>query len=173
MTEPDKRDCPVRIVPAGHAQASMLATLIRQSYADVAQRFGITPHNGATHPSLCTKNWIRADIDNGVRYYLAARDDLRIGCVALKRETATCGYLMRLAVLPLFRGQGIGRQLTAHVCREARREGAAEVSAGIIAEQEELAVWYRRQGFREVGQRRYDHLPFGVRFMRLDLDSFN
>ncbi len=161
----------VAIKPAGRGNAPLLALLIRQSYADVARRFGITPQNGPTHPSACTADWIRSDRREGVRYFIASRGQMFVGCAALKAATPDVFHLMRLAVLPLFRGQGIGRRLTRHVCRQARRAGASEVSVGLIAEQEELAAWYRRQGFVAVDHRRFRHLPFEVLFMRLDLEA--
>ena len=163
---------PVTISPAGRGQASLLAVLIRQSYADVARRFDLSSQNAPTHPSACTADWIRSDRRAGVCYYLAAVGNRLIGCAASKAATPDCHYLMRLAVLPLFRGRGAGRRLVAHVCRMAHREGATELSIGIIAEQVELAAWYRRQGFLPVGRRRFDHLPFDVLFMRLDLGSW-
>ena len=139
---------PVTIAPASQDQASQLALLIRQAYADIARRFNLSVHNAPTHPSLCTQDWIRSDRRAGVRYFLAARGRLQIGCVAVKPATPGCHYLMRLAVLPLFRRQGVGRRLIDHACDEARRAGASEVSAGIIAPQSELTAWYRRLGFQ-------------------------
>lgn len=167
--EPEILPESVTIIPAGWTQASMLAAMIRQSYADVARRFGITPRNGPTHPSACTVDWVQSDFREGVRYYLAACGNMHIGCAATKTATPDCHYLMRLAVLPLFRRKGIGQRLVVHICRQARKAGAEKVSAGIIAEQDDLAAWYRRQGFKSAGQQRFDHLPFGVRFMHREL----
>ena len=162
---------PAAIKAAGDDQAAQLALLIRQSYADVARRFGISPHNAPAHPSACTADWIRSDRLEGVRYFIAARGTMSVGCAALKAATAETFYIMRLAVLPLFRRQGIGRGLVRHVCRQARRSGAEEVSVGLIAAQEELAAWYRRLGFEAVERRRFDHLPFEVLLMRLHLGT--
>ncbi|MDJ0810443.1 MAG: GNAT family N-acetyltransferase [Desulfobacterales bacterium] len=162
---------PVTIKAAGDDQDALLALLIRQSYADVARRFAITPQSAPAHPSACTADWIRSDRLEGVRYVVAACGDMLVGCAALKAATAETFYLMRLAVLPLFRRQGIGRRLAQHVCRQARRAGAAEMSVGLIAAQEELAAWYGRLGFEAVARRRFDHLPFEVLLMRRHLGS--
>ncbi len=162
---------PVAIKAAGDDQDARLALLIRQSYADVARRFEISPQNAPAHPSACTAEWIRSDRLEGVRYYSAACGNMLVGCAASKAATAETFYLMRLAVLPLFRRQGIGRRLAQHVCRQARRAGAAEVSVGLIAAQEELAAWYGRLGFEAVERRRFDHLPFEVLLMRRHLGT--
>ncbi len=163
-------DHALTITTASRDQAGLLAVLIRQSYADVARRFGLTPQNAPTHPSACTADWIAADLGEGVSYFTAVSGNMSVGCVALKKAAPDVCYLMRLGVLPLFRRQGIGHRLTRHVCRQARRADAKEVSVGLIAAQEELAAWYRRQGFEDVDRRRFDHLPFEVLLMRHVLD---
>lgn len=160
---------PLTIAPAGCDQAAILALLIRQSYADVARRFELTPRNAPTHPSACTQAWIRTDYGDGVQYFLASQGTMIVGCAAIKNASPELCYLMRLAVLPLFRRQGIGSRLTRHVGRQARRTGASALSVGLIAAQAELADWYRRQGFKAVTRRRYAHLPFEVLFMRREL----
>ncbi len=164
-------DHSVTITTAGRNQAGLLALLIRQSYADVARRFGLTPQNAPTHPPACTAEWIRTDWREGACYYLASQGTMIVGCAAFKAATPEACYLMRLAVLPLFRRQGIGHRLARRVFRQARRAGASEVSVGLIAAQVELAAWYRRQGFEAVEIRRFAHLPFEVLFMRLALDA--
>ncbi|MDJ0856961.1 MAG: GNAT family N-acetyltransferase [Desulfobacterales bacterium] len=161
----------VTITSAGRHQAAPLAALIRQSYADVARRFGLGPQNAPTHPSTCTTEWIAKDCRAGVHFYLASRGTMIVGCAALKTATSEVCYLMRLAVLPLFRRQGIGSRLVQHVCRAASRTGASELSVGLIAAQADLIAWYRRQGFRAVARRRFAHLPFEVLFMRLELGA--
>lgn len=45
--------------------AAILTGLIRNSYRDVAQRFGLTPQNCPKHPSNCTDDWIRNDFARG------------------------------------------------------------------------------------------------------------
>jgi ribosomal protein S18 acetylase RimI-like enzyme len=159
------------IATAAPDQAALLALLIRQSYADVARRFGLSPRNAPTHPSACTAAWVQADFRDGVRYYLASLGMMIVGCAAIKAASPDLCYLMRLAVLPLFRGQGIGGRLTQHICRQARRACAAELSVSLIAAQTALAAWYRRQGFEPVAKRRLAHLPFEVLFMRRGLGA--
>jgi hypothetical protein len=51
---------------------SLLAGLIRHAYRDVARRFGLTAENGPKHPSNCTAEWIRRDLERHVTYYLLA-----------------------------------------------------------------------------------------------------
>jgi predicted N-acetyltransferase YhbS len=110
-------------------------------------------------------------MDAGVRYFRAVRADRSIGTLAIRPAGADVHYLMRLAVLPRYRCRGLGARLVSHGCRQARQNGAAAVSVGIIAAQAELVAWYHRLGFHESGRQDFDHLPFAVLFLQLDLDT--
>jgi len=56
----------VRIRKANPFDVSLLSGLIRDSFYDVAERFGITPENCPKHPSNCTDKWIERDFRRGV-----------------------------------------------------------------------------------------------------------
>lgn len=58
--------------------------------------------------------------------------------------------LERFAVLPAYRGRGIGRRLVAHLMREARAAGHVRL---ILHAQAYLEAFYREFGFRPVGER--------------------
>lgn len=150
---------------AGSADVPLLAGLIRDSFRDVAERFGLTPGNCAKHPSNCTEEWIRNDMTRGVMYYVLELDGTPGGCVALERENPDLCYLERLAVLPPERQKGLGNALVDHVFDQARSLGAKEISIGIISGQTELKRWYRKIGFVEGKTTEFKHLPFKVAFM--------
>ena len=142
-----------------------LSGLIRDSYRNVAQRFGLTPENCPKHPSNCTDEWIRNDFKRGVSYYLLEHNGRPAGCAALEIPEPGLGYLERLAVLPASRRNGFGGRLVDHVLLQAADSAIKKISIGIIAAQAELKAWYQKIGFVETGTREFDHLPFTVRFM--------
>ncbi len=154
------------ITDSTEADAELLASLIRQSFADVAERFGLTPESAPTHPSNCTPEWIHSAFAKGVRYYLLRAFQEPVGCIALEQPEPDLCYLGRLAVLPPFRRHGLGRALVDHAIAKARQLGARRVVLGIISAQAELREWYERQGFSVTNTARFDHLPFEVAFMR-------
>ena len=154
------------ITDATEADVRLLASLIRESFADVAQRFGLTPENSPTHPSNCTPEWIRSAFAKGVRYYIVRTDQGPVGCIALEHANADLCYLERLAVLPSFRGYGLGKALVGHVMNKARELGAHRVEIGIISADAELREWYERLGFSVTATAQFEHLPFEVAFMR-------
>ncbi|MBN1655981.1 MAG: GNAT family N-acetyltransferase [Deltaproteobacteria bacterium] len=143
----------------------LLATLIRTSFRDVAERFGLTAENCPKHPSNCTVDWIGHDLARGRRYFVLEETDGICGCAALEKAGAEDCYLERLAVLPEKRRRGLGQALVEKVIAEARGLGAARVGIGIIAHQNELKRWYEKLGFIEGDTRTFAHLPFEVMFM--------
>lgn len=157
------------ITGASEDDAELLASLIRESFADVAKRFGLTPENCPTHPSNCEPEWIQAAFAKGVEYYLLRTSQRPAGCVALERVDAEACYLERLAVLPAFRRNGFGKVLVNHVVGTARELGLRAIEIGTIAAQTELRQWYERQGFEVTRIASFERLPFEVAFMRKTL----
>jgi N-acetylglutamate synthase-like GNAT family acetyltransferase len=149
--------------------AEILARTIRKSFEDVAERFGLTRENAPGHPSNCTVDWIRKDMERGVTYFAIENRNHIVGCVALERANAEVCYLERLAVLPDQRRRGFGKSLVEHALSEAKSLGVSCVSIGIIAEHTELRDWYKGLGFTEGESKKFPDLPFGVTVMSYEI----
>ena len=165
----DNKCAPPSIRPASENDIAAIAHLIQLAYKDVAQRFGLNSDNCPKHPSNTTDAWIRSDLERAVTYFLLVQDNALIGCAALETSDPSVAYLMRLAVLPEFRRRGFGEMLVQHIISQARRLAMSCISIGLIAEQEELATWYRKLGFIPGETKRFEHLPFTVRYMTYPL----
>jgi GNAT superfamily N-acetyltransferase len=159
----------IRIREANSRDISVLSSLIRDSFYDVAERFGITPENCPKHPSNCVDEWIEKDLERGVSYYILEKEGLFQGCVALEKSSPDLCYLERLAVLPRGRKRGFGRKLIEHAFFVTKTLGAKEISIGIIAGDTRLTGWYTTIGFVEEETKKFKHLPFLVTFMRYEL----
>ncbi len=151
------------------SDVSVLSSLIRHAYRDVADRFELTPANCPKHPSNCSDEWVENDFYRDVRYFILERQDKSLGCVAIEMAGNGLCYLERLAVLPQERNKGYGHQLVEHVFRTARGLDAREISIGIIAQQTDLKQWYQKIGFIEGETKEFNHLPFRVCFMTYEL----
>jgi N-acetylglutamate synthase-like GNAT family acetyltransferase len=154
---------------ANSADVSLLSGLIRESFGDVAGRFGLTLENCPKHPSHCTDDWIENDFARGVTYYILESNSTAVGCVGLEKANSDFCYLERLGVLPQARRKGFGRALVDHVISQANLYGAKQISIGIIADDTQLRRWYQRIGFIEGETKEFDHLPFRVTFMTYEL----
>jgi len=159
------------IQQAAIEDTEILADIIRQSYQTVAVDFKLTPDNCPKHPSNCTADWIAADLNRGVAYFLLMQDKKPVGCAAMERADDDTVYLERLAVLPKQRHKGYGQALVAHIVEKAKTYKAKTLGIGIIEEQDVLKKWYRDLGFVETGTRTFDHLPFTVGFMQKQLSQ--
>jgi ribosomal protein S18 acetylase RimI-like enzyme len=154
---------------ADHRDLSLLAAIIRDSYRDVAERFGLTSENCPKHPSNCTEGWIKKDFVRGVVYYILEHNYIPIGCVALEKAGSDLCYLERLAVSPAFRRNGFGKMLVEYIFDQAKTRKISRISIGIISEQTELKSWYRKLGFIVGETKEFSHLPFLVTFMTHEL----
>jgi diamine N-acetyltransferase len=153
------------IKDANESDIPVLVDIIRNSFRDVAVRFGLTEQNCPKHPSNCTSQWIETAFQKGVRYFILECRTFPCGCVALEQARPRPCYLERLAVLPDHRFRGFGKALVDHALSQAGQTGVERVEIGIIADQHELRDWYSRIGFVETGKALFQHLPFEVRFM--------
>ncbi len=154
---------------ANSADVSLISSLIRESFRDVARRFGLTLENCPKHPSNCTDEWIENDFARGVTYYILESNRVAVGCVALEKANSDLFYLERLGVLPEVRRKGFGRALVDHIIFQANFYGAKQISIGIIADDTELNRWYQKIGFIEGETKEFKHLPFLVTFMTYEL----
>jgi N-acetylglutamate synthase-like GNAT family acetyltransferase len=154
---------------ATNKDITLLATLIRNSFLDIAERFNLTPQNCPTHPSNCKTEWIESALKKGIKYYILEKKNVPCGCVALERAQSDVFYLERLSVLPQFRRNGFGEAMVNHAVNEAKRLGAHRIEIGIISDHIELREWYKIFGFSVKNENQFEHLPFKVTFMSRDL----
>lgn len=154
-----------RIRTCTRDDVGVLAATIRESFRDVAERFGLTAENCPRHASNCTAEWIEKDMDRGVTYFVLESEGRVVGSVAVERAKPEVCYLERLSVLPPQRKRGFGKALVARALSEARGLGCRRVGIGVISDQAELKDWYRRLGFVETENREFAQLPFLVTFM--------
>ena len=147
----------------------LLASLLRQAFQEVAERFGLTIENCPKNLAFCTEQRVLGDFERGAAFWVLERGGQPCGCVAIEQARADVCYLERLAVLPRCRGQGYGTRLVEHAFSRARQAGAKRVEIGIIAADERLRAWYESFGFVQTGTKQFEHLPFVVAFLRRTL----
>lgn len=143
----------------------VLADIIRESFLDVAERFGLTEQNSPTHSSNCRAAWLTREMNRSVTYSILENEGQPAGCVALEKINDEVCYLERLAVLPKERRQGFGEALVKYALSNARGMNVHRVQVGIISEHQELLEWYEKLGFEEVEIKKFPQLVFPVTFM--------
>ena len=144
---------------------SLLSSIIRASFIDVAKRFSLTRQNCPKHPSNCEDDWIEDELSKGVNYYILEVDGVPSGSVGILQNGPDLSYLMRLGILPENRNRGFGKKLMNFALEKLREKETKTVEIGVISNQTELVEWYEGFGFRVAGRRNFGHLPFEVTFM--------
>lgn len=71
-----------------------------------------------------------------------------VGCVHLKKLSATEAYLGMLTVKPTLQGAGLGKKLLQASEAWARRQKANTLQMTVIAQRTELIAWYERHGYK-------------------------
>jgi N-acetylglutamate synthase-like GNAT family acetyltransferase len=143
----------------------VLVEILRDSFQEVADRFGLNEQNSPTHPSNCRTEWLMREMNRGVVFYVLEAQDQPVGCVALEKINDEVCYLERLAVLPREQKKGFGEALVKHALSQARLLKAYRVQIGIIADDQALQNWYEKLGFEEVERKNFPNLIFEVVFM--------
>jgi len=161
----------MHIRQATQEDLATLARLVSESNKDVAYKFGLNAENCPKHPSFCTEDWIKADLERGQIYFLIENGVEPVGCVAYENPSAGLAYLNRLSVLPAHRRRGVGALLVKHIIEHARAASIHTVSIGVIGEHADIQRWYKNLGFQDGETKRFPHLPFSVKYMAYALED--
>lgn len=156
---------------AATADAFAAAQLVREAFADIGRRFGLTGENCPAHPSLCRASWITSDMEQGARYYLCYEGPELRGCYGLVRTREQACRLDRLAVAPGHQGRGLGSLLLSDARRRAGEAGMLLLEVSLLHENDGLLRWYVKRGFELNATARYSHLPFTAGFLFADLNT--
>ena len=141
------------------------ALVIRNSFLTVANEFNLTRENAPTNGAFIKSNDLKDLLEKGITLIGVFSNEEQVGFVAIEKSREKTFYMEKLAVLPKFRHQGIGKKIMDYVFNFIRSNGGEKVSIGIINENTVLKNWYKKYGFKETGTKKYSHLPFTVCFM--------
>ncbi|HOF33028.1 MAG TPA: GNAT family N-acetyltransferase [Spirochaetota bacterium] len=146
-------------------------SVLKKSFKTVADEFGLTKENAPTNAAFMTLERLIETTGDGVSLFGLFENGILVGTVALEKskENPEIFYLERLSVLPEKRHLGYGRKLMDFAKNRAAVEKAKKISIGVIDSNEILKSWYIEYGFKETMIKSYDHLPFKVCFMELNI----
>lgn len=160
-----------QIREAGKEDAVLLASIIRESFKDVADMFGLTREDCPSHPAYCQPSWMDEGFAKGIRFFVVEEAARPLGCVGMSRPANGECELLRLAVLPQERHKGLGRLLVEHVIEQARSLRLRRVNLALIAGHVQLRQWYEQLGFVLKTVEKPPHLPFEVASMAMEIET--
>ncbi|MFC4222679.1 tRNA (adenosine(37)-N6)-threonylcarbamoyltransferase complex transferase subunit TsaD [Lysinibacter cavernae] len=130
-------------------------------------------------PTFAREAWSRASMQQELsadhrRYIVLVDGDRLVGYAGLLcARGGGEGDIQTIAVLPDYRGRGLGRRMLATLCNEARDRGAREVFLEVRADNPTAEGLYASVGFERLGIRPGYYQPDNIDavMMRLNLDS--
>ena len=157
------------IARVSYSDLDRCAELIRDSFGTVAEEFDLTEQNCPTNGAFIKAERLQRDYNNAclqIGYFLGGEI---VGYVQLEKKGETTYELEKLAVLLGFRHKGCGKELMDYCKVVVSELGGNKITIGIIEENTRLRSWYESYGFVHRGTRKFEHLPFTVGFMEIDI----
>jgi N-acetylglutamate synthase-like GNAT family acetyltransferase len=143
--------------------------IIRSAFGKVAGELGITMENAPRFPAFITYERLEEMKAGGAVFFGTFVNGSQAGVVALEKEATGEYYMKRLAILPEYWHGGMGRELVNYVIDHVRRLGVKKLYIAMVNEQAVLKSWYQGIGFKEIAVKKFEHLPFNVCFMEMDI----
>ena len=150
-------------------QLNICLEIIRSSFLTVAEEFGLTENNCPSHTAYMTIDKLQKQFDDGRPMFLFYQDGIPVGYFSLVRCKDEEWELNNLAVLPEHRHLGIGKEMVDYAVAMVKNNGGNKISIGIIEENTKLKNWYLKLDFNHISTRKFEHLPFTVGLMELNL----
>ena len=145
------------------------AEIIRNAFKTVADEFGLTMETAPTHGAFLKDEKLFGEYRKGIKMFGLFEEGTQIGFAAVEHNDKKTFYLEKLAVLPGYRHKGYGLALMDFAADYVKKAGGIAISIGIIYENKQLLEWYKKYGFKETGIKIFEHLPFTVCFMNLEV----
>ncbi|MDF2941441.1 MAG: hypothetical protein K0S01_299 [Herbinix sp.] len=149
------------------------AEVIRQGFLTVAMDFGLTEENCPTNGAFIKKERLLTEKEKGHFMYGMVSDNQIIGYMQLEKSTDELYFLQKLVVLPQYRHMGLGKNLLDYAVERVQEFGGRILSISMIEENTVLKDWYLAYGFHTTGTRKFEHLPFVVGFMELNIEEIH
>lgn len=137
----------IKIVQLGQSQLLGYLSIIRQSFHTVAEAYQLPEENCVASGSFIKMDQLMGDFRRGVKLFGCLLDGVSVGYMQL--ETTEPGRFMldKMAVLPEYRGQGIGAQMVEYATDFAAHHGGTTLTVSVFAMDTGLIEWYNRHGF--------------------------
>jgi ribosomal protein S18 acetylase RimI-like enzyme len=143
--------------------------VIRRGFLTVADDFGLTEEKVPTNGAFIKTERLEADRAKGNLMYALTEADAIVGFMQLEKANETTFYLEKISVLPEYRHNGYGTELLHFAKAKVKALGASKLGIAIIEENTVLKDWYIKNGFTPTGTKKFEHLPFTVGFLEINI----
>lgn len=139
-------------------------------YETVAIEFGLTEENC---PDRGRANLpfdkLVSEFENGTLMFGYFLEDKIVGFVSIKIDNNGVCKLNDIIILPEYRQKGYGKELLDFCIIKALELGADRITLGMIDDNQKLKNWYVKNGFINIGFKKFEKAPFMVGYMERSL----
>lgn len=140
-----------------------------RSFITVADELSINIENCPSHTAFMPIDKLINQYDNSTDMFLYKYNDKYVGYFSLTNNGESV-ELNNLSVLPEYRHLGIGKEMIFYAKDYViNNTNAGKITIGIIEDNNVLKDWYKSLGFVHTGTKKFNHLPFTVGLMELEL----
>lgn len=150
-------------------QLNICIDIIHKSFQTVADEMNLTKENCPSHTAFMPIEKLISQFANNTPMFLYQYNGCFAGYFSLSINDDSV-ELNNLAVLPEYRHLGIGKELVDYAITYSKNIlGANKIKIGIVEENTILKEWYEKLGFVHIGTKKFEHLPFTVGFMEIEI----
>lgn len=150
-------------------QLNICIDIIHKSFQTVADEMNLTKENCPSHTAFMPIEKLISQFANNTPMFLYQYNGYFAGYFSLSINDDSV-ELNNLAVLPEYRHLGIGKELVDYAITYSKNIlGANKIKIGIVEENTILKEWYEKLGFVHIGTKKFEHLPFTVGFMEIEI----
>ena len=150
-------------------QLNICLDIIHRSFQTVADEMNLTKDNCSSYTAFMPIEKLISQFDNDAPMFLYQYNGNFVGYFSLSINDDSV-ELNNLAVLPEYRHLGIGKELVDYAITYSKNIlSANKIKIGIVEENTILKEWYEKIGFVHTGTKKFEHLPFTVGFMEIEI----
>ena len=150
-------------------QLDICLDIVHKSFQTVADEMILTKDNCSSYTAFMPIEQLISQFENNTPMLLYQYNGCFAGYFSLSINDDSV-ELNNLAVLPEYRHLGIGKELVDYAITYSKNIlGANKIKIGIVEENTILKEWYEKIGFVHTGTQKFEHLPFTVGFMEIEI----
>lgn len=150
-------------------QLDICLDIVHKSFQTVADEMILTKDNCSSYTAFMPIEKLISQVENNTPMLLYQYNGCFAGYFSLSINDDSV-ELNNLAVLPEYRHLGIGKELVDYAITYSKNIlGANKIKIGIVEENTILKEWYEKIGFVHTGTQKFEHLPFTVGFMEIEI----
>jgi len=139
-------------------------------YETVAIEFGLTEENCPDRGRANLQfDKLASEFEKGTLMFGYFLENRIVGFLGLNIVDNCVCKLNDIIILPEYRQRGYGEELLELCKRKAVELGCTKITLGMIEDNKKLKDWYIKNGFINVGFKKYDKAPFTVGYMECSL----